>query len=233
MSQLHESGLHNDAARAAKPLEIDFVSDIVCPWCYIGLSALNQALGAIGDAADVTLRMQPFELNPNMGPAGQNVREHIAEKYGREAAESSGVRNQIRDRAASLGITMKQDAESRIYNSFDGHRLLDWARETAGEAGQKALKLALFDAYFTRGEDISDRETLIAVVGRAGLDSEAASTLLLTDAYEKAVRSAEQFWRHQGINAVPAAIINGRYIINGGQTPEAYEKALRAIMAEG
>ena len=217
----------------SKSLEIDFVSDVVCPWCYIGLKGLDQALAALGDDVDVTLRFQPFELNPTMGPEGQNVGEHIAEKYGRSPTESSGVRDQIRARAASVGIAMNQNADSRIYNTFDAHRLLDWARETAGEPTQKALKMALFDAYFTQGQNISDREILIDLVRKIGLDAEAASTLLMTDAYDKTVRSAEDFWRREGIHAVPAAIINGRYIINGGQAPEAYEKALRSIIAEG
>ena len=215
-----------------KSLEIDFVSDIVCPWCYIGLQGLDQALAAIGDDAEVTLRFQPFELNPDMAPEGQNVGEHIAEKYGRSASQSSGVRDEIRHRAASVGITMNQNGDSRIYNSFDAHRLLDWARDTVGEAAQKALKLALFDAYFTQGHNISDRDTLIDIADQAGLDRDAAAAVLSSDAYNKAVRSAEGFWRNEGINAVPAAIINGRYIINGGQAPEAYEKALRSILAD-
>lgn len=214
-------------------LEIDFVSDIVCPWCYIGLKSLEQALDALGDDVAVTLRFQPFELNPQMGPEGQNIGEHIAEKYGRSPDQSSGVRDQIRARASDLGITMTQGPASRIYNSFDAHRLLHWAAETAGYDAQKQLKLALFDAYFTRGEAISDHEILVEAVRRAGLDGEAAASILMTDAYAKAVRSAEDFWRREGINAVPAAIINGRYMINGGHPPEAYEKALRRIVVEG
>ena len=213
-----------------KPLQIDFVSDIVCPWCVIGLKALDQALTAIGDEAEVTLHFEPFELNPDMPPEGQNIREHIAQKYGATPEQSAGTRTMIRDRAADVGFTINSGADSRIYNTFDAHRLLHWAREQGKEA---ELKMALFSAYFTDGRNVSDHDVLAAAAVTVGLDGYAARDVLANGLYGEEVRAAELHWRREGINAVPAAIINGRYVISGGQPPQKYERALRSIMAEG
>lgn len=213
-----------------KSLHIDFVSDIVCPWCVIGLKALHQALAAIGEDADVTLHFQPFELNPDMPAEGQNVREHIAQKYGTTPEQSSGTRSMIRDRAADVGFTINSNADSRIYNTFDAHRLLHWAREQGKEA---QLKMALFAAYFTDGSNVSDHDVLAAAAQGAGLDGDTARDILNSGTFAQEVRGAELHWRREGVQAVPAAIINGRYVISGGQPPEKYERALRAILAEG
>lgn len=217
----------------AQALTIDFVSDIVCPWCVIGLRGLEQALANIGSDADVTLRFQPFELNPAMPPEGQNVRAHIAEKYGSTPEQSAANRSAIRDRAADVGFVINSDGESRIFNSFDAHRLLHWAEHDCDRAdAASALKHALFAAYFTNGQNIADHEILLAAVAAAGLDDAAAAAMLASERYVDDVRGIETYWRREGVNAVPAAIINGRYVISGGQAPDKYERALRAIMAD-
>jgi len=212
----------------ATPLKIDFVSDVSCPWCVIGLKSLEQALARIGDEAAVNLHFQPFELNPNMGADGQDIGEHITEKYGSTPEQLAQSGEMIRARGASLGFTFDMGKRGRIYNTFDAHRLLHWA-ELEGQ--QKALKEALFEAYFTRGEDPSDHAVLVRVASTAGLDPVRAGAILAGDEYGDAVRERERFYQQHGISSVPAIIINERHLISGGQPPEVFEKALRQILA--
>jgi predicted DsbA family dithiol-disulfide isomerase len=212
-----------------KPMKIDFVSDISCPWCVIGLRGLEEALDRIGDDVHADITFQPFELNPAMPAGGQNIVEHISEKYGSTPEQSASNRKMIRDRAAELGFEMAMSDESRIYNTFDAHRLLHWA-EASGH--QTALKKKLFDAYFTNGEDPSDHAVLIAAAKDVGFDPAAAADILSSKKYSEEVRAAEQLWQSRGISAVPAVIVNEKYLISGGQPPEAFEQALRSIAAE-
>jgi len=212
-----------------KPMKIDFVSDVSCPWCVIGLRGLEEALDRIGDAVEADITFQPFELNPAMPAAGQNIVEHIGEKYGSTPEQSASNRRMIRERAAELGFEMVMSDESRIYNTFDAHRLLHWA-EASGH--QVALKKGLFDAYFTRGDNPSDHTVLVAAAAAAGLDPTAAAKILSSGRYAEEVRAAEHLWQSRGISAVPAVIVNETYLISGGQPPEAFERALRGIAAE-
>lgn len=211
------------------PLKIDFVSDVSCPWCIIGLRGLETALDRTGDLISADIHFQPFELNPQMPPEGQNIVEHVAQKYGSTPEQSAANRQAIRDRAASVGFTIAGTDQSRIYNTFDAHRLLHWA---GIEGRQSALKHALFEAYFTNGRNPSDQDVLVEAAEQAGLDPAAAREVLESGAYAAEVREAEQFWHSRGISAVPAVIINDKYLISGGQPPQAFEKALRAIAAE-
>lgn len=210
-------------------LKIDFVSDVSCPWCIIGLRGLEQGLARASDAVTADIVFQPFELNPMMPREGQNIVEHIAQKYGSTPEQSASNRAMIRDRAADLGFTMAMSDTSRIYNTFDAHRLLHWAEL---EGGQGALKVALFEAYFTNGQDPSDHDVLVVAAEAAGLDGEAARDVLVSGRYAEEVREAERLWQSRGISAVPAVVINEKYLISGGQPPEAFEKALRGIAAE-
>lgn len=210
------------------PLKIDFVSDVSCPWCVVGLRALEQAAERL--KGDVTLEwhFQPFELNPQMGPEGQDIGEHLQQKYGSTDAQRDAIRATIAARGAELGFTFTSGARSRIYNTFDAHRLLHWA----GEQGlQSALKHALFKAYFTDGQDPSDHGVLVQVAGGVGLDVQEAQAILESDRYAAEVREHEQFYLQQGIHSVPAVIINDRHLIQGGQPVEAFEQALRQIAA--
>jgi len=212
-----------------RPIRIDFVSDVSCPWCIIGLRGLETALDRMGDAVEADIHFQPFELNPAMVPEGENIVEHIGRKYGATPEQSAATRATIRERAASVGFTMAMGDTSRIYNSFDAHRLLHWA----GIEGRQAdLKHALFDSYFTRGENIADHDVLVAAVARAGLDEDEARAILSSDRYAAEVREAERLWQGRGIQSVPAIVIDNRYLISGGQPPEAFEQALRQIAAE-
>ena len=211
-----------------RPIRIDFVSDVSCPWCAIGLFGLEQALERAADAVTAEITFQPFELNPAMPPGGQNIVEHIAQKYGSTPERSAATREMIRGRAAGVGFEMRTSEKSRIYNTFDAHRLLHWA---AIEGRQKELKHALFEAYFTDQRDPSDRQVLVDVAARAGLDAERAREVLESGRYAQEVREAEELWRSRGIEGVPAVIIDGRYLISGGHPPEAFEQALREIAA--
>jgi len=212
------------------PLKIDFVSDVSCPWCIIGLKGVEAALGRIGDEVDAQIHFQPFELNPNMPPEGQNLAEHVAEKYGSTLQQFAERRAAIRERAAEFGFTIALPPEDgRVYNTFDAHRLLHWA---ALEGRQRDLKLALFEAYFTHCLNPGDHEVLADAAAKAGLDRDAAMEVLTSGRYAADVRAAEREWQAQGISAVPAIIVNDRYLISGGQPAEVFEDAFRKIAAE-
>jgi predicted DsbA family dithiol-disulfide isomerase len=209
-------------------LRIDFVSDVSCPWCVIGYKSLEQALLRLGGEVTADLHFQPFELNPNMGPDGQDIVEHITEKYGATAEQQAKSREMIRQRGADVGFTFEMERRGRIYNTFDAHRLLSWAEE---QGRQRELKLALFDAYFTHCEDPSNHDVLLRAVERVGLDRDTAAAILASNDYAEDVREREQFFQRAGIHSVPAIIINQRHLISGGQPPEVFEQALRDIVA--
>jgi predicted DsbA family dithiol-disulfide isomerase len=212
-----------------KPMKIDFVSDVSCPWCVIGLKGLETALARVGDLVEAKIRFHPFELNPGMGPDGQNLGEHVRQKYGSSPEQSSGARNMIRDRAAEVGFTIAMGPEARIYNTFDAHRLLHWARL---EGRQGDLKTALFEAYFTNGENPADHDVLTKAAQAAGLDPIEARAVLRSGAYAQEVREEEMFWRREGVSSVPTIVINDKYLITGGHPAESFERALRHIAAE-
>jgi predicted DsbA family dithiol-disulfide isomerase len=211
------------------PIRIDFVSDVSCPWCVIGLQGLEEALGRTAQLVQADIHFQPFELNPAMAAEGQNIVEHIGEKYGSTPEQSAANREMIRERAASVGFTMAMSDHSRIYNTFDAHRLLHWA---GIEGRQAQLKHALFEAYFTEGKNPGDPNVLAGAAQKAGLDRAKAAQVLGSGQYGEEVRAAERAWKAAGINAVPAIVINQKYLISGGQPPEAFEEALRAIAKE-
>ena len=212
-----------------KPLKIDFVSDVMCPWCAVGLGSLEQALGELGDLVDAEIRFHPFELNPAMPKGGQDLFEHLGQKYGLGKEQILVNQDRLSARAAESGFTMKRGENSRIYNSFDAHRLLYWA---GLEGQQSALKHALLEANFTRGEALDEIDVLIAAARGAGLDPHAAREVLISDRYAEDVRAEEREWLEKGINSVPAVVIADRYLISGGQPAETFEQAIRQILAE-
>jgi predicted DsbA family dithiol-disulfide isomerase len=210
-------------------LKIDFVSDIACPWCVIGLKSLEQALSRLTDVLSVEFHFQPFELNPQMPSEGQDINEHLAQKYGSTPQEAETSREMIRQRGADVGFVFDMNKRSRIFNTFDAHRLLHWAEV---EGKQRALKMALFDAYFTEGRNPSDHQVLVQIASKAGLDPNRAQEILTSDEYVKEVRAQEQFYLSHGIHAVPSVIVNNRHLIQGGQPAEVFEGALRQIAGE-
>lgn len=210
-------------------LKIDFVSDVSCPWCVIGLMALQQALDRLGDKVQVDLHFQPFELNPHMPAEGQDIEEHLHEKYGSTAEQAAQVRENIRARGAELGFAFSMQGRSRIYNTFDAHRLLHWA---GLEGFQLQLKQALFKAYFSEGENPSNHALLVRLAGEVGLDPARAAQILAGGEFAAQVRATQERYQGNGIHAVPAIIINDRHLIQGGQPVEVFESALRQIVED-
>jgi predicted DsbA family dithiol-disulfide isomerase len=208
-------------------IRIDFVSDIACPWCAVGLASLEQAIASVNDQASVEIHFQPFELNPHMGSEGEDIVEHLTHKY-RISPEQVAVNQQrIAQRGAEVGFHFNQAGRKRIYNTFDAHRLLHWADADYGSESQHKLKRAMLEAYFTQGENPSNHEVLLDTVERAGLDRARAADILSNDEFRNEVRQSQQLYLSQGIQSVPAVIINERYLVQGGQPAEVFERALR------
>ena len=213
-------------------LKIDFVSDVSCPWCAVGLGALEQALARLDGEVQAELHFQPFELNPQMGPGGQDIGEHLTQKYGSTPEQQRQIRETIRQRGAEVGFTFNPEGRGRIWNTFDAHRLLHWAELEGAPGQQKALKKALLAACHTRSEAMESHDVLLACAAEAGLDVERARAVLEGGEFAEDVREREQFFMSHGIRSVPAVIINDRHLISGGQPAEVFERALRQIAEE-
>jgi predicted DsbA family dithiol-disulfide isomerase len=214
-------------------LSIDIFSDVMCPWCVIGYKQLQQALAALGGEVDADLRWRPFELNPDMPAEGEDMGSHMLRKYGRAPDES--MTEQMVEIAQRAGYDMRYQGEGpeperRLWNTFLAHKLLRWALGAAGAAAQTRLKLALFDAHFQQRRNVSDRSVLIGLAQAAGLDPAAAAAALDDEGLAAELRGEQAQARAAEINAVPAMIVNGRYLIPGAQGPETYENLLRRIV---
>jgi len=208
-------------------MKLQFISDVACPWCAIGLNSLEMALARIGDGVKAELSFEPFELNPDMPPEGEDATAHLARKYGRSPEELAAVRAMIRERGAEVGFTF--GTRDRIWNTFDAHRLLHWA---GTEGRQRELKHALLAAYHTHGENPGAPDVLVRLAGEVGLDAERARRILASDEFSRDVRQRMHHWQQLGINSVPSVIVDEHYLIQGGQPPEAFEQALRQIASE-
>lgn len=207
-------------------MRIDFVSDVACPWCAVGLHALERALQRIGPELAVELHFQPFELNPQMAPDGADAIEYLSHKYGLTPEQIAKNQAAIRERGAAVGFAF--GTRSRVWNTFDAHRLLAWAGTLGGDA-QRRLKHAMLEAYHGLGRNPSDREVLLDLVAALGLDVADAADVLDSERFADEVRESEQQWQEAGIRAVPSVVIDGRHLIQGGQPPEAFEQALRQL----
>ncbi|HXD08223.1 MAG TPA: DsbA family oxidoreductase [Burkholderiaceae bacterium] len=208
-------------------LKIDFVSDVACPWCAVGLNALERAVEALAGEVQVELHFQPFELNPSMAPEGEDATEHLSRKYGLPPAQLDRNRQAIRERGAAVGFEFGERA--RVWNTFDAHRLLHWA----GLHGrQRELKHALLKAYHTHAQNPGAHDVLLRLAGEVGLDVEAARAVLESDQFSREVRELEARYQGLGIHSVPSVIVNDRHLIQGAHPKEAFEQALRQIAAE-
>jgi predicted DsbA family dithiol-disulfide isomerase len=208
-------------------LTIDFVSDIACPWCAIGLSSLQLALARLGDAVDAQIVVHPFELNPQMGPEGEAIVDYLGKKYGRTPEQIAQTQEMIRERGASVGFNF--GPRNYVYNTFDAHRLLHWA---GLEGKQLPLKLELLRAYHSEGRDPSNHDVLVAAAQAVGLDADAARNVLQSGDYADEVRAEEEEFQSHGIQSVPAIIFNRRYLVSGGQPVETFEQVIQQILAE-
>lgn len=210
-----------------QPLRIDFVSDIACPWCAIGLSSLELALARLGETVDTTLVAHPFELNPDMDKDGELIVDYVGRKYGSTPEQVAANQVALRQRGASVGFTF--GPRTRIYNTFDAHRLLHWA---GTEGKQLELKRALLQAYHGDGKAPSSHDVLIDAAESVGLDAAQARNVLESGAYAREVRAEERQYQAMGIHSVPAFILNNRYLVSGAQPVEAFEEAIKQALAE-
>lgn len=211
-------------------VRIDIVSDVMCPWCAIGFYSLNMALEALADKVEADIHWQPFELNPSMPMHGQNMREHLIEKYGMSVAESDENRAMISERGAAVGFAFQFSDDMNMWNTFDAHQLLHWVGETK-QGAQTELKKSLFAAHFQQHKNVSDTEVLLELVAKVGLDKDEARAVLAEQRYALAVRAQQQQWQESGIHSVPAFVINQQYLISGGQPPEAFIEAIAQIVS--
>jgi predicted DsbA family dithiol-disulfide isomerase len=212
-------------------MRIDVVSDVACPWCAIGVSALDRALTRIGtDVGEIEVHLQPFELNPTMGPEGADAAQYLSEKYGLSPEQLKANRARIAERGAAEGFEF--GTRSHVWNTFDAHRLLFWAGVEGAPGAQRALKTALLAAYHGAGRNIGSAEVLLELVAETGLPAERAREVLERGEFGEEVRQAERFWQGIGIHSVPAVIIDRKHLISGGQPSEVFERALRQIASE-
>jgi predicted DsbA family dithiol-disulfide isomerase len=215
------------------PIRIYFFSDVACPWCAVGLGGLEQALARLAPDITATVHLQPFELNPQMGPGGQDLGEHLTQKYGTTAEQQAEIRQTISARGAEVGFAFHPNGRGRVYNTLSCHRLLHWAESLDDDEQSHgyalALKKALLRAYQGRAEKMDDPSVLLACVVEVGLDADDASAVLQSQAFAQEVREREAFFAKAGIQSVPAIIINRRHLISGGQPAHVFEQALRQI----
>lgn len=207
-------------------IRVDIVSDVVCPWCVIGYRQLAKAAEQTG--ADLDVRWHPFELNPQMASEGENLREHLAAKYGTTPEGSRRARARLTEMGAALGFEFNYADDMRMVNTFRAHQLIEWAEER-GRAHD--VKLALFEAFFTRRENVSDIEVLIGVVASLGLNGDTVRSALEQGALAGAVRSKQKFWIEQGVHGVPAMVFEHRHLMTGAQGEDAYARNLEQLAA--
>ncbi len=210
-------------------MRIDYISDISCPWCALGLASLEKALAQLGDEISYELHFQPFELNPDMPSEGKNLTEYLSAKYGMSAGQVDATHENLRQRGEEIGFVFGK--RERIWNTFDAHRLLFWA-DRCGVGLQRKLKLELMRAYQTEGKNPGDHQLLLQLVAEVGLDQSEAKTLLQTDAFAQEVRNLEREWHLSGINAVPSLVINQQHLLQGAQPVELLVSALRELNGE-
>jgi len=213
-------------------IKIDFVSDIGCPWCAVGLGTLEQAMEGLKGQADFEIHFEPFELNRQMRLGGENAIEYLSKKYGISEQQVKANQANIRERAAAAGFNFHPEGRKKIYNTFDAHRLLYWAGHEHGLASQLKLKREFFNTYFCLAADFDNREHLLDAVQRAHLDPSEASKVLEEGLYAKEVKAQEIRYTEQGINAVPTLILNGKYVLQGAQPLDILEASLKEVIAE-
>lgn len=209
-------------------LELHFVSDVACPWCAIGFTALERALGRIAGDIDIAMGIEPFELNPDMGPEGDEVVPYLMRKYGRTAGQVAQAQARIHESGAAVGFPFGE--RKRVWNTFDAHRMLHWA----GQEGRAIdLKRALLRAYHAEGRNPGAADVLVELAGAVGLDAARARAIAEGEEFADAVRARERVWIQAGVRGVPFVVVNGKYAIEGAQSPDAYEQALRQIAQAG
>lgn len=214
-------------------IKIDFVSDVACPWCAVGLGNLNQAMAKLGDQANFEVHFRPFELNPKMPLGGQDAIERLTEKYGLTVEQVKANQANIRAKALQAGFEFHPEGRKRVYNTFDAHRLLHWAGQECGLAKQAALKKELLNTYFCLAIDFDDQQNLLDAVTRSGLDKDRAQEVLKNNEFSREVRDDEVTYTNAGIQSVPSIILNDQFLLQGAQPPESFINAFEQLMQKG
>ena len=217
---------------AAVPLRIDIVSDVVCPWCIIGLKQVEKALTLVGRDLVVETHWHPFQLNPNMPPEGEDTAEHIARKYGSTPEQSRANRQRLSDIGDSLGFAFNYGEGMRIYNTFNAHKLLTIFGSERGWQAQTDLKMALFKAYFQDRRNVSDTEVLCDIAEARGMDRAVAAAWIADAALTESVRAEMAHWMDQNITGVPAIIIDQKFMVPGAQSAETFADVINKVLAK-
>jgi len=212
-----------------KPIEIDIISDVVCPWCIVGYQQLSQALSNTRMSAQI--RWQPFELNPTMPEEGQNLQEHMAQKYGSSKAQGEENRQRLTDLGTSLGFTFAFTDASRMVNTFKVHQLLHWAG-LQDDNKEHELKLVLFEAYFSDQKDVSDDNVLLSAAISIGFDTKDTLKVLQDEPYANDVRQRQKLWVDKGVSGVPSMVFSNKYMVTGAQGIKNYETVINQVIAE-
>nr|WP_319554495.1 DsbA family oxidoreductase [uncultured Vibrio sp.] len=210
-------------------VKIDIISDVVCPWCIIGYNHLTAAINELGIEDRIDIEWQPFELNPDMPAEGENLREHVARKYGSTTEESKNARIRIAGIGAAHGFEFNYFDDMKMLNTFDAHILLDYAK---GFGKQSELKIRLFAAFFSEQKDISDREILKQELISVGLDAEEGMRWLDDEQRRSAIRTTEKQWQTMGVSSVPTVIFNHESSISGAHSVEGYKQILSELIAK-
>ncbi|WP_333566811.1 DsbA family oxidoreductase [Sphingorhabdus sp.] len=216
----------------AIPLRIDIVSDVVCPWCIIGLKQVEQALTLVGQDIAAETYWHPFELNPNMAPEGEDTAEHIARKYGSSPEQSRANRSRLSDIGNSVGFAFNYGEGMRIYNTFNAHKLLTIFGSERGWRAQTALKMALFTAYFQDRRDVSDVDVLCDIAAAQGMDRTVALAWINDAALTNSVRAEMAHWTDQNITGVPAIIFDQKYMVPGAQSAETFADVINKVLTK-
>jgi predicted DsbA family dithiol-disulfide isomerase len=213
-------------------IKIDYVSDIACPWCAVGLGNLNQAIAQLSDQVNFEVHFHPFELNPDMPLGGQDAIEHLTEKYGLTVEQVKTNQANIRTKALEAGFEFHPEGRKRVYNTFDAHRLLYWAAKEYGTQKQADLKKELLNTYFCLAVNLDDQKNLIDAVTRSGLAKDRAQEVLKNNEFSKEVRDEESTYTNAGISSVPSIILNDQYLLQGAQPPESFVNAFEQLIKE-
>ena len=213
--------------KTATPLRVDVVSDVVCPWCFIGKRRLEKAL-ALTPEIPIEVHYHPFLLNDWIPREGMPREAYLTEKFGSPDAYR-GMASRVAEAAAQEGLTYAVDKIARQPNTLDSHRLIYWAG-LQGKSPQ--MKQRLMDLYFTEGADLTDREILVRAAADVGLDPDAVRAKLATEDDVKETTQAADAAKEAGINGVPTFVIDGRYAVSGAQAPETLAQVFRKAVAE-
>jgi predicted DsbA family dithiol-disulfide isomerase len=211
-------------------IKIDYVSDVACPWCAVGLGNLNKAISQLSDQVNFEVHFHPFELNPHMTSGGQDAIEHLTEKYGLTVEQVKANQANIRIKAREAGFEFHPEGRKMVYNTFNAHRLLHWAGKEFGLEKQGILKRELLNTYFCLAVNLDDQNNLLDAVTRSGLDRDRAQEVLKNNEFTKEVREAETTYINAGIGSVPSIILNDQYLLQGAQPPESFINAFEQLI---